>query len=40
MSFKIVTLIENIKNGNAIGLIYMMNLGDVRPESDKLFQKL
>ena len=26
--------------GNVIGLIYMMNPGDARTESDKLFQKL
>lgn len=26
--------------GNVVGLIYMMNPGDARPESDKLFQKL
>ena len=39
--FRYDTVFQSEKGpGNVIGLIYMMNPGDARPESDKLFQKL
>jgi hypothetical protein len=39
--FRYGTVFQSEKGpGNVIGLIYMMNPGDARPESDELFQKL